>query len=163
MEHEFTEDEDFLITYLVEENTILDYEEEEIPLSLQQFQADKDEHQYYWNTVIRLIPKEYRTDISNFIIFAHDSTAGFVELLDNDPTKPSWAFALNVLDVEPRMKRITTIIHELAHILTLGDEYNIPLSEKVVRRLMCELGYKSQIRKKKSKFISVYFADRNAQ
>lgn len=36
----------------------------------------------------------------------------------------------------------------------LRDEYNIPLSQKVVRRLMRELGYKSQARKKKSKSIS---------
>lgn len=36
----------------------------------------------------------------------------------------------------------------------LRDNYNIPASEKVVRRLMRELGYKSQARKEKKKSIS---------
>ena len=43
----------------------------------------------------------------------------------------------------------------------LRDKYNLPVSEKVVRRLMRELGYKSQARKEKRKSVNgknIYFS-----
>jgi hypothetical protein len=124
---EFQEDEELLVTYTVDQGKLTDPILEDTFKALQGYQKDIKLHEDNWKTFIRLIPKEHLTDVVEYIVFAHDQTSGFVlPYTYHDNVTTNWGFGINILDIEPKLERISTSIHEFAHIYTLGKNQITP-------------------------------------
>lgn len=110
-----------IISYLVQGNTISEPHKSKVNAALKVFQQDAERHQWLWDSFVRLIPVDYRQPIVEYMLFADEDTTGFVDQYQYDDHSTGWLFALNVLEVEPQIERFATMIHEFAHILTLGE------------------------------------------
>lgn len=63
------------------------------------------------------------------------------QYLYDDNTTSNWGFALNLLDLEPKLERLSTMIHEFAHLLSLGKYQVTPyISEDNCQQLHIEEG-----------------------
>jgi hypothetical protein len=72
-----------------------------------------------WNTVISIVPQQWVQNISNFEVFSnYDEGAGYVYIDEQDPSK--FVLGLNVQELQDPQELVHTIVHELAHIVTLN-------------------------------------------
>jgi hypothetical protein len=140
-EIEFPEEEEALVTYTVSDYLLTNPIHEDTQSSLLDFQNDTALHQKHWNTFINLIPMEHH-EIVELVVFAHDGTTGYVEQnLYDDKVTTDWIFAINMLEIEPGLERISTFIHEFSHLLTLGENQVTPyVSEENCQFLFLDEG-----------------------
>jgi len=71
-----------------------------------------------WTTVTDIVPAEWVQSISGFEVISGGDTAGYVYIDENDPSK--FVLGLNTDDLNNPAELTHTIIHELAHIVTLN-------------------------------------------
>lgn len=89
---------------------------------------DPEWHNEIWAFTRRLLPAEIlREEVSQFIIFTDgvEETLAYVAPLDDNPEK--WIFAVDIADVEAagplvHPDLVHTLVHELAHIITLEND-----------------------------------------
>ncbi|WP_416147476.1 hypothetical protein ACM26V_14715 [Salipaludibacillus sp. HK11] len=142
LDYGFTDKEEVLIWYDVDENTLVDSYDMSVPNFLEDYQIDREQHEKNWDHFIKLIPREYRLSVVDYTVFAHDYTLGYVEQFTYEDDLPTdWGFAMNVIDIESETERSATIIHEFAHLLTLGEDQVTPyVSEKSCQFLLLDEG-----------------------
>jgi|GEM_PF-1992672 len=75
--------------------------------------------QQLWDAFKRIVPAEWVNRISSFEVIDDPETSGYVYIDDNDPTK--FVLALNIEEVNDSTELNHTIVHELAHIITLNS------------------------------------------
>lgn len=129
---EKAESTDNITLYSVAGNTISIKKSYGIPNNLLRW-TTAEKHQEVWNQVLKIIPEEYLSKISEFLIYAGGynsksdvyQTLGYVYPTDNALTK--WRFALAIdyaYDVSFTNQNYGlngTITHEFGHILTLDE------------------------------------------
>ncbi|MFS4467505.1 hypothetical protein [Maribacter sp. 2210JD10-5] len=91
-----------------------------------EFQKDTKKHQEIWELTKKIIPPNYRSKMSEFIIFAgeKDGTAGYVYSTNQELSKWAMGIAIDFAYLggfNADGELAYTIVHEFGHILTLND------------------------------------------
>ncbi|MFN3491265.1 MAG: hypothetical protein ACK40V_03500, partial [Anaerolineales bacterium] len=113
----------YLTTYLIDnENLIEPYFYEDISSDLQDERDNFETHQKLWNYFAALIPYEYRKHLTEFSIFTDGerNTLAAVAQTYNDPEL--WSLEVDIADTSDYYYFSFTLIHEFAHLLTLGPD-----------------------------------------
>ena len=100
---------------------------------LMQFQENTDKHNTIWNYFIKIVPKNARTEISQFNVTTDwkDWTMASVSQVEWDESK--WILNIDIQDAfnedwEMDTKELPyTLIHEFWHVLTLGTKQVDPI------------------------------------
>ncbi len=116
----------YLVTYFVDGNDLSEPYFEEIPKSLISYQEDEAEHRAVWEFFTRLIPAEERANLTEFYIVTDgpDNLLAAVAQTSSDPRH--WALEVDIQDAADRRNLTYTLIHEYAHLLTLGPSQVTP-------------------------------------
>ncbi len=91
------------------------------------FQKDVQKHQEIWNLVLKVVPPEYRSRMSDFVIYYGEKagSAGYVGQTTGDLSKwqmgiaIDYAYANGKFDSDGELTH--TVVHEFGHILTLDN------------------------------------------
>ncbi|MFZ5910390.1 MAG: hypothetical protein ACOYYU_10275 [Chloroflexota bacterium] len=119
-------EEQYLVTYLVTGDEISDPYFEDIPQEWVVYQEDEATHREIWGFFTNLIPLEERAALAEFSIVTdgQDNLLAAVAQTYNDPER--WALEVDILDTDDKRNLAYTLIHEYAHLLTLGPSQVTP-------------------------------------
>jgi hypothetical protein len=86
------------------------------------YQQDSDKHQEIWSLIKKVVPPNYRTKMSEFLIYNGETSgsAGFVVQTQQDLSKWKMGIAINYANDQQELTY--TVIHEFGHILTLNND-----------------------------------------
>lgn len=120
----------YIVTYLVSGNEINSPSLESVPADLQDEQDDTAAHHQLWDYFAALIPLENRASLANFSVMTdgQDNVLAAVAQVYADPTL--WGLEVDIADTDDYYYLSYTLIHEYAHLLTLGAD-QVPPSEAV--------------------------------
>lgn len=120
----------YIVTYAVSGNEITDPAYEDVPADLHDEQDDTAAHQKLWDYFAALIPLENRASLSNFSVMTdgEDNVLAAVAQTYADPTL--WGLEVDIADTQDYYYLSYTLIHEFAHLLTLGAD-QVPPSEAI--------------------------------
>ncbi len=112
----------YLVTYIVSGNEIQDPYYEDVPASLQDEQDDTAAHQQIWDYFAALIPLEYRSMLAEFSIMTDgtDNILAAVAQTYDDPNL--WGLEVDIADTSDYYYLSFTLVHEFAHLFTLGPD-----------------------------------------
>ncbi len=112
----------YLVTYVVSGNEIQDPYYEDVPASLQDEQDDTAAHQQIWDYFAALIPLEYRSTLAEFSIMTDgtDNILAAVAQTYDDPNL--WGLEVDIADTSDYYYLSFTLVHEFAHLFTLGPD-----------------------------------------
>jgi len=124
-------DEQELIRYTLDGEYLLEGEFTEVDDQFTELRDDFETHEYIWDMFRYLIPAEVRKMVSGFIIFTdgYDETLAQVEPDDNDIHK--WLLGVDSMDTQNSSALRNTLLHEFAHLLTLG-QHQMDMDEDVL-------------------------------
>lgn len=110
----------YLVTYTVSGDRISAPSYEEVPADLAGFQEDITVHKEIWNDFITLIPSVDRGSLSEYSIVTdgEGNILAAVAQTANDPAQ--WGLEVDIRDAGDKLNLTYTLIHESAHLLTLG-------------------------------------------
>ena len=114
--------ENTLVTYRVDGNTIVEPELAAVTDDLLDFQGDTETHQKLWVYFAQLIPPDQRAFLTQYVVFTDgpDETLAFVTPDTDDPSK--WILAVDIADGGNPQELSFTLVHEFAHLLTLNSQ-----------------------------------------
>lgn len=120
----------YLVTYLVSGNEIGDPFYENIPSELVDEQEDTDLHHQLWKYFASLIPFEDRIHLAEFAVMTDgiDNTLAAVGQTYDDPSL--WSLEVDIADTYDYYYLTFTLVHEFAHLLTLGPN-QVPPSKAI--------------------------------
>ena len=112
----------YLVTYLVSGDEIHDPYFEDVPADLQDEQDDTAAHQQIWDYFATLIPLEYRPMLAEFSIMTDgtDNVLAAVAQTYDDPNL--WGLEVDIADTSDYYYLSFTLVHEFAHLFTLGPD-----------------------------------------
>ena len=112
----------YLVTYIVSGDEIQDPYYEDVPASLQDEQDDTAAHQQIWDYFAALIPLEYRSTLAEFSIMTDgtDNILAAVAQTYDDPNL--WGLEVDIADTSDYYYLSFTLVHEFAHLFTLGPD-----------------------------------------
>lgn len=112
----------YLVTYLVSGDEITDPYYETVPADLQDEQENSDLHDQIWNYYRSLIPAAYRATLAEFSIMTdgEENILAAVAQTYNDPNL--WGLEVDIADTSDYYYLTFTLVHEFAHLLTLGPD-----------------------------------------
>lgn len=117
----------FLTLYRISGDNIDKIKDYEVANRYQDAQQDYALHLDMWNYFTRLIPTDYRLNITEFIVFdGRGDLAGFVEPIQDDLS--TWRMGLaidaagNLANIDLQEEFASVAIHEYGHVLTLNKE-----------------------------------------
>ncbi len=112
----------YLVTYLVSGDEITDPYFETVPADLQDEQEDTELHNQIWNYYRSLIPSAYRATLAEFSIMTdgEENILAAVAQTYNDPML--WGLEVDIADTGDYYYLTFTLVHEFAHLLTLGPD-----------------------------------------
>ena len=113
----------YLVTYTVSGDQISDPYFEDAPGALQNYQDDNTTHQQIWDYFTTLIPRGERdTLLAEFSIVTDglDNNLAAVSQTASDPEL--WSLEVDIADSADTLNLTYTLIHEYAHLLTLGPD-----------------------------------------
>lgn len=115
-----TPEQNYLVTYIVSADRISAPYYEEVPAELAGLQEDITAHKEIWGYFITLIPAEERGSLAEYSIMTdgEDNILAAVAQTVNDPEQ--WALEVDIRDAGDRLNLTYTLIHEYAHLMTLG-------------------------------------------
>ena len=113
-------DEEYLVTYIVNDDAISSPFYEPVPDEYEDERDDRARHDEIWNYFTRLIPLEQREFVSAFAIVTDGSgnVLAAVGQSFNDPEE--WILEVDILDSADKYVLTFTLLHEFAHLLTLN-------------------------------------------
>ncbi len=122
--------ETYLVTYMVSGDDIIRPSFEDVPADLVNAQQDTEAHQRIWKYYASLIPAEYRADLQEFSIMTdgQDEILAAVAQTYTDPYK--WGLEVDIADSQDYYYFTFTLVHEFAHLLTLGPQ-QVPPSQAI--------------------------------
>ncbi len=120
----------YIVTYQVLGNEIADPYYESVSSDLQDEQDDAAAHQKLWNYFAALIPIENRQNLAEFSVMTdgQDNVLAAVAQTYTDPTL--WGLEVDIADTQDYYYLSYTLVHEFAHLLTLGPN-QVPPSEAI--------------------------------
>lgn len=120
----------YLVTYRVEGDQLTEPNFEQVSSDLLEEQDDQAMHQRLWDYFASLIPLEYRADLAEFSIMTdgQENVLAAVAQTYDDPAL--WGLEVDFADSSEEEYLTFTLVHEFAHLLTLGPD-QVPPSEAV--------------------------------
>ena len=116
----------YIAAYPVSGDEIGDPYFEEVPVDLQDEQDDTLAHKQIWEYFTVLIPLENRESLAEFAIMT-DGKENVLAAVAQSYTDPSlWSLEVDIEDSRDRYLLTFTLIHEFAHLLTLGADQVSP-------------------------------------
>lgn len=110
----------YLVTYLISDDEIVEPYYETVPADLQDEQRNYELHRQLWEYYRSLIPPAYRTTLAEFSIMTdgQENILAAVTQTYNDPNL--WSLDVDIADTNDYYYLTFTLVHEFAHLLTLG-------------------------------------------
>lgn len=110
----------YLVTYSVSGDRISAPFYEEVSADLAGFQEDITGHKEIWNYFITLIPSAQRGSLAEYSIVTdgEGNILAAVAQTMHDPAR--WSLAVDIRDSDDKLNLTYTLIHEYAHLMTLG-------------------------------------------
>lgn len=125
-EEDLLDEELVIVTYTVEGEEILDPAYEDVPDDLLDEQEDTELHQQLWDYYAALIPAEQRGMIAEYAITT-DGTGGTLASVAQTTYDPNlWTLNIDIADTANYYELTSTLVHEFAHLLTLGPDQVVP-------------------------------------
>ena len=120
----------YIVTYAVLGDEITDPAYESVPADLQDEQDDSAAHQQLLDYFAALIPLESRATLAEFSVMTdgEDNVLAAVAQTYDDPSL--WGLEVDIADSQDYYYLSYTLVHEFAHLLTLGP-HQVPPSEAV--------------------------------
>jgi len=126
---EFSEEPEelYLVTYKVLGNQISDpayYED--VSTDLTPYQEDQASHQEIWNYFITLIPSDERSSLTEYSIVTDGDGNVLASVAQTLYDPALWGLEVDIRDSDDKLNLTYTLIHEYAHLLTLGPDQVTP-------------------------------------
>lgn len=109
-----------LVRYRVDGDTLAGATYHSTSENLASYQQDTATHQEIWNLFTSIIPAEQRTMVTEYIVFTDGSQELLAAVEPNGDYNDTWALEVDILDAKDRKALAATLLHEFAHLLTLG-------------------------------------------
>ena len=116
----------YLVTYTVSGNQISDPYFEDVSADLTGYQEDEASHQGIWDYFTILIPASERNTLAEYSIVTdgEENVLAAVAQTLYDPVL--WGLEVDIRDSDDKLNLTYTLIHEYAHLLTLGPDQVTP-------------------------------------
>jgi len=125
-EEELLDEELVLVSYTVNGEEILDPAYEDVPDDLLDEQENTELHQQLWEYFAAIIPAEQRGMIAEYAITT-DGTGGTLASVGQTTYDPNlWVLYVDIADTANYYELTSTLVHEFAHLLTLGPDQVVP-------------------------------------
>ena len=120
----------YIATYLISGDALNEPNFESVPSDLQDEQDDTTTHQKLWQYFASLIPLENRSSLAEFSVMTdgQDNVLAAVAQTYDDPKL--WGLEVDIADSQDYYYLSYTLVHEFAHLLTLGSD-QVPPSEAI--------------------------------
>jgi hypothetical protein len=115
-----------LVNYLVTGEKITEFEKKSVYSTFKSYQDDKDLHQRIWDYYRAIIPPSQRRTVSNFYIFTDGKQRILAFVAQSNVSPRKWVLSVDVVDAETPQDLTYTLVHEFAHLLTLGPDQVVP-------------------------------------
>jgi hypothetical protein len=116
----------YLVTYQISGDQISDPAYESVSNDLQSYQDDTATHQQIWEYFITLIPVRVRTGLGEFMIVTDGESNGLAAVAQTNYDPRLWSLEVDIVDADDKLNLSYTLIHEYAHLLTLGPDQVTP-------------------------------------
>jgi len=120
------QDNQYLVTYQVTGNEISNPLYEDVPENLINYQNDTVNHQQMWEYFVTLIPADERTELEEFMIVTDGEGNGLAAVAQTTYDPNLWSIEVDIIDADNKLDLTYTLIHEYAHLLTLGPDQVTP-------------------------------------
>jgi hypothetical protein len=115
-----------LVSYKVYGNKLLEVEKKTVYSTFKSYQEDTDLHQRIWDYYSAIIPTKNRSTISHFLVFTDGKQNILAYVAQSGISPEKWVISVDVVDAETPQDLTYTLVHEFAHLLTLGPDQVIP-------------------------------------
>jgi len=116
----------YLVTYSVSGDQISAPFYEDVPADLAGLQEDILGHKQIWEYYTTLIPSEQRSSLAEYSIVT-DGEGNILAAVTQTAYDPAlWALEVDIRDSDDKRNLTFTLIHEFAHLLTLGPKQVTP-------------------------------------
>jgi hypothetical protein len=116
----------YLITYQISRDEINSPSYENVSGDLQSYQDDTDTHQQIWDYFITLVPANQRIGLEEFMIVTDGESNGLAAVAQTTYDPSLWVLEVDIVDSDDKLNLTYTLIHEYAHLLTLGPDQVTP-------------------------------------
>jgi hypothetical protein len=117
----------YLITYNISGNQINEpIYYEDVSSNLTSYQEDWAGHQEIWNYFITLIPSDERSSLAEYSIVTDGEGNVLASVAQTVYDPALWSLEVDIRDSDDKLNLTYTLIHEYAHLLTLGPNQVIP-------------------------------------
>ena len=118
---------EYIVSYAVSGNQISAPYYENVSGELQAYQDDTATHQQIWNYFTTLIPlKERETVLAEYAIMTDGKDNGLAAVAQTNTIPELWMLEVDIADSDDKLNLTYTLIHEYAHLLTLGPDQVTP-------------------------------------
>jgi hypothetical protein len=108
-----------LATYVVSGDRINLVGLSSIPAKYESWQQDETLQQRTWEQITTIIPSSYRLGVTRFVLFS-DGPAGALGAVEQPDQPGEWTIAVDIQDAQELSTLAATLIHETAHLFSLG-------------------------------------------
>lgn len=117
----------YLTTYSITENQISDpIYYDDVPADLIVYQEDQASHQEIWDYFVTLIPAGERDSLAEYSIVTDGEGNVLASVAQTLYDPALWELEVDIRDADDRLNLTYTLIHEYAHLLTLGPKQVMP-------------------------------------
>ena len=116
----------YLVSYGVYGDQISDPIFEDVSTDLTAYQEDETRHQEIWETFITLIPTGERDSLAEYAIVTDGNGNNLASVGQTFYDPALWTLEVDIIDSSDKLGLIYTLIHEYAHLLTLGPAQVTP-------------------------------------
>ncbi|MDP1546673.1 MAG: hypothetical protein Q8L87_11675 [Anaerolineales bacterium] len=125
-EEDLLDEELVIVTYVVNGDEISEPTYEDVPADLLDEQENTELHQQLWEYYAALIPAEQRGMIAEYAITT-DGVGGTLASVAQTTYDPDlWTLNIDIADTANYYELTSTLVHEFAHLLTLGPDQVVP-------------------------------------
>ncbi len=122
VEENLLDTEMYLVTYTVTDNELTDPYYDEVSSEFQDEQDDEQTHQQVWEYFSSVIPASERSVIAEYSIIT-DGQGGTLAAVSQTQSDPNlWSLQVDIADTGNYHELTYTLVHEFAHVLTLGPQ-----------------------------------------
>jgi hypothetical protein len=141
-EEEGTEDENYLVAYTLDGESLGGATFESVPEDLVDEQKDRSTHEAIWNYFAAIIPPDQRGMVREFGIFTDGKNNYLAAVWQTSIHPEHWMLEVDILDSANYYSLTYTLVHEHGHLLTLNTRqvspsraiFNNPDDEEVYQR-----------------------------
>lgn len=116
----------YLVTYSVSGDQISDPYFEDISADLTRFQDDEASQQEIWDYFTTLIPADERSSLAEYSIITDGEGNALAAVAQTLYDPALWGLEVDIRDSDDKLNLTYTLIHEYAHLLTLGPDQVTP-------------------------------------